>query len=421
MTMSLTPLGVFIIVLIVAEYLVVAVIDALNVRAAAPALPPEFNGYYDAEKYAKSQRYLAENTQFSIFTDTIFTFLKVMFIMAGGFRFVDLYARHFEFGPVVTGLIFGGIVMGMYSLLQVPFSAYHTFAIEERFGFNRTTYATFIADLFKEWLIGGIIGGIIYAFMIWIFGAAGSHAWLYCWGAVSLFSLFISFVAPVVIMPLFNKFEPLAEGELKSALETYAAKLNFKMKGLFTMDGSKRSTKSNAFFTGFGRFRRIVLFDTLIARHTVDELVSVLAHEMGHYKKGHVLKAIGLFLISSGVMFFLLSFCVGSKMLSDAFLLREPSVYAGIFLFSFLFSPVSLLFGVLTNRISRKHEYEADTFAADTYGKPVALIEALKKLCVDNLSNLTPHPLKVALHYTHPPVLERIAALRGFEEKNAAH
>ncbi|MDD4183191.1 MAG: M48 family metallopeptidase, partial [Candidatus Omnitrophica bacterium] len=237
-------------------------------------------------------------------------------------------------------------------------------------------------------------------------------AWVYCWIAVTGFQLFLLFIAPVVIMPLFNKYTPLENGELKSAIENYAKEQKFALAGVFKMDASRRSTKSNAFFTGFGKFRRIALFDTLIQKHTVDELVSVLAHEIGHYKKKHFVKGIILSVITTGIMFFILSFFINNQGLFGAFKMQSLSIYASLIFFGFLYSPINLFISIFSNIISRKHEYEADAFAITTYKKPESFIIALKKLTVDNLSNLTPHPLKVFLDYSHPPVLKRIEAIR---------
>ncbi|HIJ21259.1 MAG TPA: M48 family metallopeptidase, partial [Deltaproteobacteria bacterium] len=233
----------------------------------------------------------------------------------------------------------------------------------------------------------------------------------YCWIALTLFQLFLLFIAPVVIMPIFNKFVPLEEGELKTAIREYAEEQGFKMKGIFSMDGSKRSTKSNAFFTGFGRFRRIVLFDTLIEKHSVDELVSILAHEIGHYRKKHIFKSVLISILTTGLMFFILSLFINNKDLFAAFQMQETSIYASLFFFGFLYAPIETVVGILGNILSRRHEYEADAYAIKTTHKPQAMITALKKLSVDNLSNLTPHPLKVFLGYSHPPVLERIRAI----------
>jgi STE24 endopeptidase len=257
-----------------------------------------------------------------------------------------------------------------------------------------------------------VIGGVVFSIVLWLFDKAGDWAWAYCWAVVALFEVVLVFVAPVVILPLFNKFYPLGDGELKTAIENYAKSQDFKMKGVFKMDASKRSTKSNAFFTSFGRFRRIVLFDTLIKRHTLDELVSVLAHETGHYKKKHILKSILMSIITTGLLFFLLSLFINNEGLFSAFKMQNISIYASLFFFAFLYAPINMVLSIFSNILSRKHEYEADAYAVSTYGKPESMISGLKKLTADNLSNLTPHPLKVFLSYSHPPVLERIRAIR---------
>jgi STE24 endopeptidase len=402
----------FILVILIGSYILDVVVEMLNIRHLKTELPEEFAGYYDAEKYQTSQRYLKENTWFGIITDTIFTPLTIAFILLGGFNYVDTLSRSFNFGPIPTGLIFSGILLLASQLLHIPFSVYGTFVIEEKYGFNRTTVKTFILDILKGWLLTALIGGIVFSVILWFFEKAGTWAWLYCWGAVTAIQLFLTFIAPVVIMPLFNKFIPLEDGELKSVIEAYARAQAFKMKGVFKMDASKRSTKSNAYFTGLGRFRRIVLFDTLIAKHTVDELVSVLAHEMGHYRKKHILTSILISIATTGLMFCILSLFINNTGLFAAFRMEHPSVYASLLFFGFLYTPIEMVLSIAGTMLSRKHEYEADAYSVTTYRKPEAMITALKKLSVDNLSNLTPHPLKVFLSYSHPPVLERIKAIR---------
>jgi len=403
---------VVILVILLGRYVLEVAVEWLNVKCASPELPKEYEGFYDAEKYRKVQEYLKETTYFNLTRDTVFTGITVAFILAGGFNFVDRIARSLHQAHVVRGLIFFGILMLAHQIISVPFSAYRTFVIEEKFGFNRTTVKTFILDIVKTLTLGVILGGIVLSSVLWFFSVMGRWAWFYCWVGVTLFQLFLAFIAPVVIMPLFNKFIPLEEGKLKSAIEEYAKSQNFKMKGIFKMDASRRSTKSNAFFTGFGKYRRIALFDNLIQRHSVEELVSVLAHEIGHYKKKHFVKIMGLSIVTSGIMFFILSFFINNEGLFSAFKMEQTSIYASLFFFGFLYIPVGFVFSVLANFLSRHYEYEADDFAVKTYGKPQEFILALKKLTVDNLSNLTPHPLKVFLHYSHPPILKRIEVIR---------
>jgi STE24 endopeptidase len=397
--------------ILVADYVLDLVVELLNVRHLDPQLPQEMAEYYDAEKYARSQEYLKVNTRFGQVVSSITTPLMIAFILLGGFNLVDVFARSLGFGPIVTGLAFSGILLWGGSILQIPIGAYHTFVIEERFGFNRTSLKTFIADLLKGWLLAAVIGTPVLAAILWFFAAAGSMAWLYCWGALTLVQLVLMFVAPVLIMPLFNRYDPLEEGDLRSSIESYARSQAFKMKGVFKMDGSLRSSKSNAFFTGFGRFRRIVLFDTLMAQHTTQELTAVIAHEMGHYKKRHIIKFMFVSIATTELMFFLLSFFLDNPGLSAAFRMESTSIYAGLFFFGILYSPISSLISIAVNILSRRHEYEADRYAVDTYGDANAMVTALKKLSVDNLANLTPHPLKVFLEYSHPPVIDRIRAI----------
>ncbi|MFH0888151.1 MAG: M48 family metallopeptidase [Planctomycetota bacterium] len=404
---------VIILIILVGKYILDSVVDILNVRNASPVLPKEFEGYYDADKYKTSQVYLRENINFGIIKDTLFTVITVAFILMGGFNIVDKIARGFGYGEIITGLIFAAILVLAIYLIGLPFSVYDTFVIEEKYGFNKTTVKTFILDILKGLLLGAIIGGIVFTGILWFFGEMGSWAWVCCWVGVTLFTLFVTFIAPVVIMPLFNKYIPLEDGELKQEIEKYANHQNFKLKGIFKMDASRRSTKSNAFFIGFGKYKRIVLYDTLIAKQTVDELVCILAHEVGHYKKKHIIKGMAMGLLTMGLMFYILSLFVNNEGLFAAFKMEHTSIYAGLFFFGFLYTPISMIFSIFGNIISRKYEYEADAYEIETYKKPEASITALKKLTVENLSNLTPHPLKVFLDYTHPPVLKRIEAIRN--------
>lgn len=403
---------IFILAILSGNYILNLIVELLNLKALKSKLPKEFEGYYDAAKYKKSQDYLKDNTRFKLFQSTILILIILGLIMSGGFNFVDILARSFNLGSILTGLIFMGILFFFFQIVELPFSIYHTFIIEEKYAFNRTKPKTFILDVLKGWLLTLVIGGIIFSLVFWFFMKTGSLAWVFCWLGVTIFEFFLIFVAPIVIMPLFNKFIPLEEGELKDAIENYALAQNFKLKGLFTMDSSKRSTKSNAFFTGFGKYRRIVLFDTLIKKHSIDELVSILAHEVGHYKKKHILKAMAISVFTNGLMFFILSFFIGNPEIFAAFRMENISIYASLLFFSFFYTPINLFLSLGMSFLSRKHEYEADKYAVATYKRPEAFILALKKLSVDNLSNLTPHPLKVFISYSHPPVLERIKALK---------
>lgn len=401
-----------ILLIIVIGFLLDSCISLLNLKALDPTLPPEFSNVYNQDEYGKSQEYTRVTTRFSLISSSVSTLLTLAFLLLGGFNTVDIFARSFEFNEIVTGLIYAGCLMLLSYFVSLPFSIYSTFVIEERFGFNRTTVKTYILDTIKAALLAIVLGGPLLALILWFFITAGSMAWIYCWSGVVVFSIIIQFLAPVLIMPLFNKFSPLEEGELKTRIMNYATQERFKLQGIFTMDGSKRSTKLNAFFTGFGKFRKIVFFDTLVEKLGTDEIVAVLAHEMGHFKLKHVLKMMAGSILQTGFIFFLLSLVLGNEQLFEAFSMQYVSVYAGLFFFGFLYSPVNLLVSVIFNVLSRKHEYQADAYAVQTTGEKEPLISGLKKLCQANLSNLTPHPVAVFLEYTHPPVLARIEAIR---------
>lgn len=401
-----------ILVILIGSYLLDLVVDLVNVRHVKTDLPPEFKGIYDAGKYRKSQEYLRETTRFGIISSTFMMGVTIAFILASGFNVVDQFARGFGLGSIWTGLIFAAVIMLASQIMHLPFSIYETFVLEEKYGFNKTTPRTFVLDILKSWILVILLGGVVLAVVIWFFETVGKWAWLYCWISFTVFQVFVMFVAPVVIMPLFNKFIPLEDGPLKWEIEEYARSKGFKMKGVYKMDGSRRSTKTNAFFTGFGRFKRIVLYDTLIRKHTKEELISILAHEMGHYKKKHILKSMLMSVATTGVMFYILSFFMNNPGLFAAFKMQEISVYASLFFFGFLYAPIDMVISVVRNAVSRRHEYEADRYAVASHPNPGSMVMALKKLGVENLSNLTPHPLKVFLSYSHPPVLERVRAIK---------
>jgi STE24 endopeptidase len=338
--------------------------------------------------------------------------ITLLFWLSGGFQCLDAFVRDYQLSITLTGIIYIGVFTLLRSILSLPFQMYSTFIIESRYGFNRTTVKTFATDILKTLLLALLLGVPLLYGVLSIFQYAGAFAWLYCWIAVSLFILIVQFIAPTWIMPLFNKFTSLADGELRTSVMEYTKSLSYPVKDIFVMDGSKRSSKSNAFFTGFGKNKRIALFDTLIEKHTIPELVSVLAHEIGHYKLKHILQRIIISIFHSGVMFFLLSFFLTDNKLFEAFYMQNISVYGGLLFFGLLFTPIELLLGILLQYISRRNEFSADRFAADTTNDSQAMIDALKKLSADNLSHLAPHPFYVFLHYSHPPVTQRIAALR---------
>ena len=404
--------GWLVLIFLAADYLLGLAATILNLRTLDPALPDAFRDIYDEEEYHRSQEYTRAKSRLGLVSDTAGLLILLIFWFAGGFEFVDQWARGFGLGPVVTGVIFLFTLLLAQSIIGIPASIYSTFVLERRFGFNRTTPATFVLDRVKGLVLGVIIGGPLLALVLAFFIHAGPLAWLYCWIAVVTVTLVIQYVAPTWIMPLFNKFEPLDDGELKDTVLRYADSAGFPLKNVFRMDGSKRSSKANAFFTGFGRNKRVVLFDTLIEQHTTDEIVSIVAHEVGHYRKGHIKQGVAISILHSGLMLFLLSLVLTSPALFEAFFVSQPSVHAGLVFFGLLFSPVETVVSIALNALSRRNEFEADEFAMSTTESSEALSTALKKLSSTNLSNLTPHPFYVRLYYSHPPLKERVRAMK---------
>lgn len=403
--------GIVVFVTLIADYVLDLFAKLLNLGALRNEPPAELEDVYEADAYAKSQNYTRVVTPFGLLTSTFDLLLLLIIWFTSGFNSLDLWLRSFGFGPIVTGLLFFATLALGKTVLSLPFSLYSTFVIEEHFGFNRTTPRTFVIDFVKTMALTMVFGGPLLAAVLWFFERTGDAAWLWCWLLTSIFTLFLMFVFPVWIMPLFNKFEPLEEGELREALSSYSKSVGFALRDIFVIDGSRRSSRSNAFFAGFGRNKRIAFFDTLIEKHTVPELVAVLAHEVGHYAKGHIIKGVALTLFHNGVIFFLLSVALGFQGLFDAFYMDHVSIYAGLVFFALLYAPIELVLSLLLNFMSRKHEYEADRFAAETTGAPETMVSALKKLSADNSSNLTPHPFYVFLNYSHPPLRERVAAI----------
>ncbi len=398
---------------IVVSYALDLFADILNLISLRGDLPDEFTGVYDAEAYRKSQEYTRVNTKFGFIISTFGLILILLFWFAGGFNYLDRIVRSWELHPIISGLVYIAVLVFLRLMLSLPFNVYDTFVIEERFGFNKKTPTIFLTDLLKMLALSLIIGGPLLAGVLIFFEYAGAYAWLYCWIVSTLAILFLQFITPTWIMPLFNKFTPLEEGELRESILAYAHRVNFPLENVFVMDGSKRSTKSNAFFTGFGKHKRIALFDTLTEKHSIAELVSILAHEIGHYKKRHILQNMALGIIHTGLMFFLLSIFLSHKGLFEAFYMEETSVYAGLIFFGMLFTPIELILSIFLQILSRKNEYEADRFAVETTENPETFVHALKSLSVHNLSNLTPHSFYVFLNYSHPPVLQRIQAIHN--------
>lgn len=381
----------------------------LNHSLKAP-LPEEFKDLYSEEKYAKAKSYMRERTKFSWLERWIWLVASLAFLWLGGFAWVnDWTAHHLPTTLPLPYFAALGILGGLFSL---PFSWYSTFVIEEKFGFNRSSLATFLLDALKGVALTAVLGGAALGAVLWFFSRLGESAWLWAWGFLVVFQLVLTFFAPIFLLPLFNRFTPLPEGDLKTAIEKYASSVQFKLQGIFTMDGSRRSSKANAFFTGLGKFRRIVLFDTLVNQHSTEELVAVLAHEVGHYKKRHIVKGMLLSLVSTFLLFFLLSRVLPNEAIATAFGFPAVSLQSGFTAAFWFYSFVSFPLSILGYAFSRKFEYEADAFAAQTTGSSQELARALKKLSAENLSNLNPHPWKVWLEYSHPALLDRLRALK---------
>ncbi len=404
---------VFILAVLVVGYLLDLSVSLLTLQALDPVLPGEFVGIYDPDEYGRSQEYIRVTTRFGVLQSSVMLLITVAFILLGGFNVLDHLALRMGLSPIPTGLVFTGLLLLLGFLVQLPFTLYSTFGIENRFGLNRTTVKTFVLDTLKTMLLALLLGGPLLALIFWFFQRSGGMAWMYCWLLVAAFTILMQFIAPVVILPLFNRFTPLEDGPLREAITAYAKQRKFPLQGVYTMDGSRRSNRLNAFFTGFGRFRRIVFFDTLLEKMEQKEIVAILAHEMGHWKKKHILKMTVTSLLQTGFMFALLSLFIDNKGLFAAFAMDHVSVYAGLVFFGFLYTPISALLSILSNRFSRKYEYEADAYAVASTGLGEELVMGLKKLCRANMANLTPHPLQVFLNYSHPPVLERIRAIRS--------
>jgi len=398
---------------IVLTYAVTGLARWLNVRSLTDYLPAEFANEFDEAEYQRSQEYLRAGARLEWLRESLDLMLVCAFVLLGGFGWLDGWTRSFGLGELGTGLAFVGALMLAQGLLSLPFDVYDTFVLETRFGFNATTPRLFIMDRLKGLALGVVLGGALLSAVLWAYGSLGQWAWLAAWGAITAFTAVMMVVAPVWILPLFNRFEPLPEGELRSAIEGYATAQGFSLDGVFVMDGSKRSAKANAFFTGIGKRKRISLYDTLIDKMSTQEVLAVLAHEMGHARLGHIRMGFVLAVAKMGLVLWVLQVFLGSAGLQEAFGVVRPSAHAGLVLFGLAYQPLALGLGVAANAWSRRFEYQADAYAAKTLpdGGAGSLATALKTLSRANLSNLTPHRLTVWLHYTHPPVLERIRRL----------
>ncbi len=403
---------IFILILVipVTGYLIERYLQYLNSRMWSVSLPDKLKGIYDEKKYRKTQMYDKDNKKLSLWSSTFNLAVIMAMIVAGGFAVVDNLSRTISNDIIIISLVFFGIIGIASELINIPFSWYDNFVIEKKFGFNKMSVRTFITDHIKSWFLALLIGIPVLGIITWIYYHAGSNFWLYAWIVIIVFSVFINFFYSELIVPLFNKQEPLETGSLRNKIEEFAKKTGFRLRNIYVIDGSKRSTKANAYFSGFGSKKRIVLYDTLLKELTEEEVVAVLAHEIGHYRKKHVLKSLIFSVLLTGFMLYLFSLVVGNPEVSKALSADEPSFHIGIVAFGILYSPLSLVIGLVTNFVSRRNEFEADRFVKEYY-EPAMLAQALKKLSVKNLSNLMPHPAYVFFHYSHPPLLARLEEL----------
>lgn len=410
----MNPLSLFyiLIAIIIINFLFEKWLNFLNAKQFNKSIPAELIDVYDKTEYEKSQQYKKVNFKFSLLTSSISIVATLLFFFLDGFAYVDGIARSYSDNSIVIALVFFGIIFIVSDLLSTPFSYYDTFVIEEKFGFNKSTKKLFFLDKIKGWFLGGLLGGGILALIIWFYESTGTHFWLYAWALVTVFSVFMNMFYAKLIVPLFNKQTTLEAGSLRDKIEAYATKVGFKLDNIFVIDGSKRSTKANAYFSGFGKEKRITLYDTLINDLEEEEIVAVLAHEVGHYKRKHIIFNLISGILLTGFTLWLLSLFVGSPLLSEALGVSVPSFHIGLIAFFILYSPISTLTGFLMNYFSRVFEYQADNYAKETYkGEP--LISALKKLSKNSLSNLTPHKLYVSINYSHPTLLQRYHNLKN--------
>lgn len=401
-----------IIAFIVAEFLFSKVLSYLNVKSWEKPIPEELKDLYDNGKFEKAKAYALDNNRVETISGILSFIITLSFLYFHGFAWVDDIAHQVSGHYIVQGLLFFAIVALASSLIGLPFEIYSTFVIEEKYGFNKTTAATFVGDKIKGLVLGAIIGGGIYALLAFLFQLLGNYFWLAAWVVVSGFSLFIAAFYTSVLLPIFNKLTPLGNGDLRTKIEQYATKVSFPLTNIMVMDGSKRSSKANAFFSGLGSRKSIVLFDTLINDMNTDEITAVLAHEVGHYKKKHVLQSMALSVAQMGVLFFLFGWLARYPLMAEVLGAKENTFYLALVTFSLLYSPVSTVTGLFMNVFSRKNEYEADHYAKTTYGAD-PLISSLKKLYVNSLGNPQPDPAYVFVNYSHPTLLQRIRAMRA--------
>jgi STE24 endopeptidase len=408
----MTPTSILYIILGISiiSYLFDQFLDYLNLRAQRKDIPAEIAEFYNKEKYQKSLDYQADQQRFSFISSAFSFVLSLLMLVLGGFGWLDGLLRPFIGNEIMLALAFFGVIMIVSDILGIPFQWYSTFVIEEKYGFNKTTVKTFILDKLKGYAVGALIGGVLISVLLYLIQTIGPNFWIWFGIIAAAFILLINMFYTSLFLPLFNKLTPLEDGALKTAIEAFAKKVSFPLDNIFVMDGSKRSAKANAFFSGIGKKKKIVLYDTLITNHTTDELVAVLAHEVGHFKKKHIVWSYLISIVQVFFVLFVLSLMIYNQNLSLALGGSVQAIHLNLIAFGILFSPISGITGLFMSLLSRKNEFEADAYATETFDG-TALANALKKLSVDSLSNLYPHPAYVFFHYSHPPLLKRLEAI----------
>ena len=404
-----------IVVFLCLDFVLERVLESLNSKHMSPVLPDSLKGIYEEKEYSRFQSYKREHGRLDSWSSGVGFVVMIVFLVAGGFGWYNSWVVSLTDSVVWQTILFVVGLSVVSSVLDIPFDYYATFRIEEKYGFNKTTRRVYWLDTVKELFLSLVLGGVLLALVVWFYTWAGTYFWLYAWGAVTLFSVFMAMFYSQLIVPLFNKQTPLQEGSLRDKIQAFAGKVGFKLDNIYVIDGSKRSTKANAYFTGLGPKKRVVLYDTLIDELTEEEIVAVLAHEVGHYKKRHTLRSMVVSVIQMGVLFWLFSLCVNNVALSEALGGDRAYFQMGLIAFAILYSPVNLILGVGMNVWSRNNEYEADAFAARYYEGDY-LVSGLKKISVKSLSNLTPHPLYEYIYYSHPSLLKRIDAVKRIHE-----
>ena len=396
--------------LVVFNYLFSTVLDFVNAKNWRTEIPPIMKDYYNKEKYVKAKNYSKEKGRVSLISSTISSSITILFLASGGYGWLNnTISNYYEIPFLKSGFFFLTLFI-LSDVISIPFSCFNTFVIEEKYGFNKMTVKTFVMDKIKGYLLTIIVGGLLLFGAIYLVSIVEKGFWLWLWISLSLLMVFVNMFYADLIVPIFNKLTPLETGSLRDKIESYTKKIGYSLKNIYIIDGSKRSSKANAFFSGLGPRKTIALYDTLVDNHTEEELVAVLAHEVGHYKKKHVLTSLFLSIFQLGLMCFLLEICLNVGEISQALGGEEIEFHLGLIAFGILYSPLGTILSILMNLNSRRNEFEADAFAKETYDG-VALATALKNLSVDSLSNLYPHPFYIFIHYSHPPLLKRLKAL----------